>query len=63
MEDEDSMSYDRNPYPPSQHEKWKMTQQRPNEEYTLNALRAVVEKIVSIICYAYVMCYLNRFGN
>ena len=59
MGDEDSISRDRNPSPPLRHEKWKRVRLRPNGEYTSDASRAVVEKIVSIICCAYVMCYLN----
>lgn len=57
------MSRDRKPSPPSRHEKWKRVRQRPNREYTSDALRVVAEKIISRICCAYVTCYLNSFGN
>lgn len=57
MRDEDSISRDRNPSPPSRHKKWKMARIRPNEEYISDASRAVAEKIVSRICCAYI-CYV-----
>lgn len=49
-----SMSRDREPSPPSQHEKWKRTRQRQNREYTSDASRVVAEKIISRICYVYI---------
>ena len=61
--DEDSMSHDCNSSLSSRHEKWKMTRQRSNGDYTSDASRLVAEKIVSRNCCACVMCYLNCFDN
>ncbi|CAL5203364.1 unnamed protein product [Lathyrus oleraceus] len=43
--DEDSLSRDRKPSPPSRNEKWKRARQRPNGDYTSDASRLVAEKI------------------
>ncbi|CAL5209346.1 unnamed protein product [Lathyrus oleraceus] len=45
LKDGDSMSHDREPSPPSRHEKWKRARQRPNGDYTSDASRLVAEKI------------------
>lgn len=48
MGDDDSMSYDHNESPPSQHEKWQIAWQRPSGEFTSNASRVFTKKIVGI---------------
>lgn len=57
------MGRNHNPFPPSRYEKWKRPWQRPNREYTSDASRVGDEKIISMTCCAYVIYYLNRFGN
>ncbi|CAL5210050.1 unnamed protein product [Lathyrus oleraceus] len=52
--DRDSMSRDQEPSPPSLHEKWKRTRLRPNGDYTSDASKLVVERIISRSCCAYV---------
>lgn len=51
MGDENSVSCDRFPFPPSRHEKLKRARQRPTEEFTSYVSQAFAEKIVSWICY------------
>ena len=63
MGDDDFMGRNHNPFPSSRYEKWKRAQQRPNREYTSDASIVGDEKIISMTCCAYVMYYLNRFGN
>ena len=50
---------DRIPSPPSRHEKWKRARVGPKGEHTSEAARVVAKKIVSMICFAYVICYLH----
>ncbi|KAI5409798.1 hypothetical protein KIW84_055306 [Lathyrus oleraceus] len=49
MGDEDSISRDCSPSPPSRHQKWKRDQLRPNGEYTSDASRTVAEKINQLV--------------
>lgn len=52
--EDDSLSRDHNPSPPSRHEKWKKAQERPCREFTSEDKRVVGEKIVSILfCQEY----------
>ena len=61
--DGDSVNRDQELSLPSQHEKWKRDQQRPNGDYTSDASRLVAEKIVSRSYCPYIKCYSNHFGN
>ena len=59
LEKQQETGDDRIPSPPSRHEKWKRARLSAKGEYTSEASRVVAEKIVSMICFAYVICYLN----
>lgn len=41
------ISFDRSPYPPSRHEKWKRAHQRLRGEFNSETTRAVAKNIVS----------------
>lgn len=45
---DDSINCERTSFPPSRHENWKRSRQRPAWEFTSNASRVVREKIASI---------------
>ncbi|CAL5198664.1 unnamed protein product [Lathyrus oleraceus] len=43
------MSHDREPSPPSLHEKWKRARLRPNGDYTSDTSKLVAERIDSLV--------------